>query len=96
MQDWASRIKGRVQITTDGDGAYREAVETAFGMDVDYAQLQKIYGASLETDMWHFWPFVIGCDMKVVSGNPVPKHVITSYVDDNSLPCGCTCLYLLA
>src|SRR5450631_3485416 len=45
MNDCASRITGRVQVTTDGHKAYLEAVEGAFGMDVDYAQLQKIYGA---------------------------------------------------
>src|SRR5271157_1848836 len=45
MEDCASRIRGRVQVTTDGHKAYLEAVEGAFGMDVDYAQLQKIRGA---------------------------------------------------
>jgi hypothetical protein len=50
MQDCASRISSRVQITTDGHRAYLEAVEGAFGMDVDYAQLQKIYGASNEPE----------------------------------------------
>jgi hypothetical protein len=42
MEDCASRIKNRVQITTDGHKAYLEAVENAFGADIDYAQLQKI------------------------------------------------------
>jgi len=50
MEDAASRIHGRVQITTDGHKAYLEAVEGAFGMDVDFAILQKIYGASEETE----------------------------------------------
>src|SRR6202161_129097 len=45
MQDCATRIRNRVQITTDGHKAYLEAVESAFGADIDYAQLQKIYGA---------------------------------------------------
>jgi hypothetical protein len=45
MRDVASRIRGRVQITTDGHRAYLNAVEDAFGADVDYAMLQKIYGA---------------------------------------------------
>lgn len=48
MNDCASRIIGRVQVTTDGHRAYLEAVEGAFGMDCDYAQLQKIYGAPAE------------------------------------------------
>ena len=45
MEDCASRITNRVQITTDGHRVYLEAVEDAFGADIDYAQLQKIYGA---------------------------------------------------
>jgi IS1 family transposase len=50
MQDCADRIRGRVQITTDAHRAYLEAVEGAFGMDCDYAQLQKIYGAPTDAD----------------------------------------------
>src|SRR6266851_3532648 len=46
MNDCAGRVKGPLQLTTDGHRAYLDAVEEAFGMDVDYAQLQKIYGAS--------------------------------------------------
>src|SRR5437763_2399426 len=45
MEDCASRIKGRVQVTTDGHKAYLQAVEGAFGIDCDYAMLQKLYGA---------------------------------------------------
>ena len=48
MEDCASRINNRVQITTDAHRAYLEAVESAFGADIDYAQLQKIYGAPAE------------------------------------------------
>ena len=45
MRDVASRLADRVQLTTDGHRAYLEAVEEAFGGEVDYAQLIKIYGA---------------------------------------------------
>jgi IS1 family transposase len=51
MQDCARRIKGRVQITTDGHKAYLEAVEDAFGADIDYAQLQKIYGSPSDAEV---------------------------------------------
>jgi IS1 family transposase len=85
MEDCASRISSRVQITTDGHRAYLEAVEGAFGMDVDYAQLQKIYGASLEPERRYSPARCIGSDMKVVSGNPDPKHVSTSYVERQNL-----------
>lgn len=85
MKDTASRIRGRLQITTDGHKAYLVAVEDAFGADVDYAQLQKIYGASLETETRYSPAVCIGCDMKTVSGNPDPKHVSTSYVERQNL-----------
>ena len=85
MEDCASRIKNRVQITTDGHKAYLEAVENAFGADIDYAQLQKIYGASGENETRYSPAKCIGCDMKVVSGNPNPKHVSTSYVERQNL-----------
>ena len=86
MQDCASRIRGRVQVTTDGHRAYLDAVEGAFGMDVDYAQLQKIYGAPTDAEQRRYSPAkCIGADMKVVSGNPDPQHVSTSYVERHNL-----------
>jgi IS1 family transposase len=85
MQDCASRIKNRVQITTDGHRAYLEAVENAFGADIDYAQLQKIYGAPIENESRYSPARCIGCEMKTVSGNPDPKHVSTSYVERQNL-----------
>jgi IS1 family transposase len=86
MQDCADRISNRVQITTDGHKAYLEAVENAFGADIDYAQLQKIYGAPSQEDQRKYSPAkCIGCDMKVVSGDPDPKHVSTSYVERQNL-----------
>jgi IS1 family transposase len=85
MQDAASRIKGRVQIATDGHKAYLEAVKGAFGMDCDYAQLHKIYGASLENEALYSPAVCIGCDMKTASGNPDPKHVSTSFVERQNL-----------
>jgi hypothetical protein len=86
MEDCASRIQGRVQVTTDGHKAYLEAVEGAFGMDCDYAQLQKIYGAPSDEETRRYSPaHCIGSDMKVVSGNPDPKHISTSYVERQNL-----------
>ena len=85
MEDCASRISNRVQITTDGHKAYLEAVENAFGADIDYAMLQKIYGAPMDNDTRYSPAVCIGCDMKVVSGDPDPKHVSTSYVERQNL-----------
>ncbi len=63
-----------------------EAVEDAFGADIDYAQLQKLYGAPSDAEMRRYSPTqCIGADMKVVSGDPDPKHVSTSYVERHNL-----------
>ncbi len=71
MEDCAKRISNRVQITTDGHRAYLDAVEDAFGADIDYAMLQKIYGAPSDEETRRYSPAkCIGCDMKVVSGDP--------------------------
>jgi IS1 family transposase len=86
MQDCAERIRGRVELTTDAHRAYLQAVEGAFDGDVDYAQLQKIYGAPTDSDQRRYSPAkCIGSDMKVVSGDPDPKHVSTSYVERQNL-----------
>jgi IS1 family transposase len=86
MEDCASRIDGRVQVTTDGHHAYLQAVEGAWGMDVDYAQLQKIYGAPSDAEQRRYSPAkCIGSDMKVVSGKPDPDHVSTSFVERQNL-----------
>ena len=86
MEDCSSRITNRVQITTDGHRAYLDAVEDAFGADTDYAMLQKIYGAPSDEETRRYSPAkCIGCDLKVVSGNPDPNHVSTSYVERQNL-----------
>jgi len=86
MDDCAGRVRGRLQLTTDGHKSYLDAVEDAFGTDVDYAMLQKIYGAPTDADQRRYSPAMcIGSDMKVISGNPDPKHVSTSYVERQNL-----------
>lgn len=73
MEDCAHRMYGRVQVTTDAHRAYLEAVEDAFGMNVDYAMLQKIYDASTDAEQRRYGPAqCIGADMKVISGSNVP------------------------
>jgi IS1 family transposase len=56
IEDCAARISNRVQITTDGHKAYLDAVENGFGADIDYAQLQKIYGAPSVEDQRRYSP----------------------------------------
>jgi hypothetical protein len=60
-------------------------VESAFGADIDYAQLQKVYGAPAENHTRYSPAMCIGCDMKVVSGDPDRKHVSTSFVERQNL-----------
>lgn len=82
MEDCARRIVGRTQVTTDGHRAYLEAVEGAFGMDCDYAMLQKIYGLPDEEAARRYSPAqCIGCETKVISGNPDPKYINTSHIE---------------
>jgi hypothetical protein len=86
VEDCAKRITNRVQITTDGNRVYLDAVENAFGADIDYAMLQKIYGAPSDEETRRYSPAkCIGCDLKVVSGDPDPKHVSTSFVERQNL-----------
>lgn len=84
MEDVASRLASRVQITTDGHRAYAEAVEGAFGMDVDYAMLVKIYGND-SFDRRYSTGECIGCQTAVLSGSPDPKHISTSFVERQNL-----------
>ena len=84
MQDVASRLTNRVQLTTDGHAPYLQAVEDAFGADVDYAQLVKIYGDAPGAGRYR--PGVcIGADKRPVEGRPDPKHISTSYVERSNL-----------
>jgi IS1 family transposase len=83
--DLAARLASRVQLTSDGHRPYLEAVEQSFGADIDYAVLQKIYGKSDEGERRYSPPECIGCETKVVEGNPEPRHISTSYVERNNL-----------
>jgi IS1 family transposase len=84
MQDVASRIDSRIQITTDGHRAYAEAVEGAFGMDVDYAMLIKLYGND-SFDTKYSPGECIGTQTAVLQGNPDRKHISTSFVERQNL-----------
>src|SRR5579862_5503466 len=86
MRDVASRISNRIQLTTDGHRVYAEAVEAAFGSEVDYAMLVKIYGASNDNPESRYSPATcIGCRTGVLSGTPDQKYISTSYVERQNL-----------
>ncbi len=86
MDDLRSRLAHRVQLTSDGHGAYLEAVEGAFGADVDYAQLVKLYGSAPDGGKGRYSPAACAGVKKVpVEGNPDPKHISTSYSERQDL-----------
>ena len=85
MTDLASRLKHRVQLTTDGLQAYVEAVEDAFGMDIDYAQLIKAYGADAESERRYSPVVCQSCTVRPVQGDPDPKRISTSYIERQNL-----------
>jgi len=86
MRDVAGRIANRIQLTTDGHRVYAEAVEDAFGAEIDYAMLVKIYGAPMENPESRYSPATcIGCRTGILAGSPDPDHVSTSYVERQNL-----------
>lgn len=85
MQDLAGRLANRVQLTTDGHKAYLSAVEDAFGNNIDYAMLVKIYGESIEPEKRYSPAECMGCQKQEITGKPDPKHISTSYVERQNL-----------
>jgi hypothetical protein len=75
MTDLASRLRGRVQLTTDGHRPYLETVEAAFGTEIDYATLAKIYGSDSQADRKYGPAVCIGCKVETVTGSLDPKHI---------------------
>lgn len=87
MQDLATRLLHRVQLTTDGHRPYLTAVEDSFGHDIDYAMLVKIYGADPnDGGTVRYSPARIkGATREVIRGNPDPAHISTSYAERANL-----------
>jgi IS1 family transposase len=88
MDDVRERLANRVQLTTDGHSAYLGAVEEAFGADIDFAQLVKLYGeppSSPEAARRYSPSECVGTRKHTITGNPDPKHVSTSYTERHNL-----------
>lgn len=86
IDDVAARLANRVQLTTDGHKPYLEAVEGAFGADVDYAQLIKLFGSAPESAKGRYSPAKVnGIRKTEIEGDPDPKHISTSYVERMNL-----------
>ncbi len=88
MDDIASRLANRVQLTTDGHGAYLDAVYGAFGNDIDYGQLIKRYGqpnAEIEARRRYSPTKCIGAERRAIIGSPEEAHTHTAYVERQNL-----------
>jgi hypothetical protein len=85
MLDVADRLNDRVQLTTDGHKVYLRAVANAFGNDVDYMQLVKIYGPDRSSPIRYSPPECIAIEMTEISGRPDHNHCSTSFVERANL-----------
>ncbi len=83
--DLAGRVTGRIQVTSDGHAAYPDAVDLAFGGEVDFAQLIKVYGNAPQAETRYSPAECVGTRRHAVSGNPDPRHISTSYVERANL-----------
>lgn len=84
IHDLAARLRNRVQLTTDGHKAYLNAIEDAFGSDIDYAQLVKIFGNGPAHEGYSPAQ-CMGSRVAKVSGNPEYSHISTSFVERQNL-----------
>ncbi len=85
MDDLKTRLANRVQLTSDGHRPYLTAVDTVFGDDIDYAMLQKIYGAEPHGEKRYSPAKCIGTQKREITGNPDAKHISTSFVERQNL-----------
>jgi len=85
LSDLASRLKNKVQLTTDGHIAYLSAVEKVFGTEIDYAMLIKIYGNDSEGQKRYSPAKIIDTQQSTIVGNPDPKHISTSFAERQNL-----------
>jgi IS1 family transposase len=83
VQDIANRVRNRVQISTDALGAYRESIERAFGADVDYGQIVKVYthDAAQHPERKYSAPHFASAYRRPIAGNPEMERVSTSHVE---------------
>ena len=82
LEDVADRMTGRVQISTDGLAAYKEAIERSFGGDADYGQIIKTYGQTeLENNRRYSQPEFVAAEKKVIAGRPNYDLISTSYIE---------------
>jgi len=98
VRDLAARLRNRIQLTSDGHRVYLDAVEGAFGSEMDYSMLVKLYGSDRQESETRYSPAECsGCRTIPIIGNPDPKHISTSNAGRNDLanhrpkkPLGCS------
>lgn len=85
LEDLASRMAGRIQLSTDGHSMYESSVRQAFGVDVDWAQIQKTYAADTSQGGKYSPPVCTGTKRRAMKGDPDPERISTSYVERQNL-----------
>jgi hypothetical protein len=85
MKGVAGRLANRVQLTSDGNHVYLNAVDEAFDREIDYAILIKKYGESPEAEKRYSPAVCVGADKVPMRGHPDPEHISTSYVERSNL-----------
>lgn len=88
VQDLAGRLAHRVQLTTDGHKVYLEAVEGAFGSEIDYAMLVKLYQgdeSGRAAEARYSPPKCLGTRTVCITGNPNPASISTSFAERNNV-----------
>jgi len=85
LKDLAGRLANRIQLTTDGHKMYLDAVENAFGSDIDFSQLIKLYGQTSEGQKRYSPPACIGTIKQKINGAPETEKISTSYVERQNL-----------
>jgi hypothetical protein len=81
LDDLAKRLSGRIQLSSDAMGAYIEAVDTAFGSNVDYGQIVKFFESEPMGPGRYSPPRVVRVEVAPVWGNPYPAHISTSHAE---------------
>jgi len=86
IEDLKKRLANRIQLTTDGNRLYFHTIAGAFGDEIDYAVLMKLYGGNPQPGDTRYSPAkCIGCEKHPKLGNPDPKHISTSFVERQNL-----------
>jgi IS1 family transposase len=85
VQDLQARLANRIQLTSDGFRPYKDAVDDAFGMDVDYAMLVKVYSDSGQADTRYSPGEIVDVRTIPITGNPKPRLISTSHIERQNL-----------